>query len=417
MPAASQRPHPTEPAGRSPDPLVSDAELTAILAIVEEARPAYLAELEALVSVDCGSYSKAGVDAVGARVAAALAGIGGLVVVHPHAELGDTVVATFAGVEDAARLLVLAHLDTVFPPGTAASRPFRLADGRATGPGVADMKSGLIAAIHALAAARAVAGPSIGRVAFVATPAEEIGSPSSTPLIRALAAETDVALVVESARANGAIVSSRKGIVELRLLVHGRAAHAGVEPEKGRSAILEAAHLVTALHALPARWPTVTCNVGVIAGGTRPNVVADEAVLEVDLRAATGPELDAALAAIHGLAAAPTVPDVTVDVVETVSWRPMEKTARCAVLVDHAEGLAARIGFQVSDVATGGASDGNTTAGMGVPTLDGLGPIAGIPHAPGEYLEVDSIVPRTALLAALIVAVSRDPSFAPGHGA
>jgi len=393
-----------------PDPLVSDAELDAILAAVESGRPALLAELEALVSIDCGSYTKEGVDAVGARVGAALVGLGGFVVVHPHPELGDTVVATFPGAEDAARLLLLAHLDTVFPPGTAASRPFRVADGRATGPGVADMKAGLLAGIHALAAARAAAGPSLGRIAFVANSDEEIGSPSSTPLIRALAAEADVALVLECARANGDIVSSRKGMVDLRLTIRGRAAHAGVEPEKGRSAILEAAHLVTALHALPARWSTVTCNVGVMTGGTRPNVVAEEAVLEVDLRAATTDELDAAIAAVHALAAAPTVADVTVVVEEMSGWRPMEKGPRTAALVGHAVDLASRLGFDLRDAATGGASDGNATAGMGVPTLDGLGPVGGLDHSPGEYVDVASIVPRTALLAALLVALSRDPA-------
>ena len=398
----------------APDALVSDEDLAAIRAAVERARPAFLAELEALVSIDCGSHTKVGVDAVGARVAGMLADLGGLTVVHPHDDLGDTIVATFPGAEEAARLLLLAHLDTVFPPGTAASRPFRVADGRATGPGVTDMKAGLLAGIHALAAARAVAGSAVGRVAFVANPDEEIGSPSSTQLIRALAAESDVVLVLECARANGDIVSSRKGSVDLRLAVHGRAAHAGVEPEKGRSAILEAAHLVTELHALPARWPTVTCNVGVIAGGTRPNVVAEEAVLEVDLRAATSAELDAAIAAVHALASAPSVPDVTVDVVETSGWRPMEKGPGTAALVDHAIALAARLGFGLQDASTGGASDGNTTAGMGVPTLDGLGPVGGLDHSPDEYLDVDSIVPRTTLLAALIVAVSRDPAFAPG---
>jgi glutamate carboxypeptidase len=402
-----------DPTKRATAALVSDAEIAAIVSAVEAGLPALLAELEALVSIDCGSYTKAGVDAVGARVARALADLGALVVVHPHAELGDTVVATFPGAPDAARLLLLAHLDTVFPPGTAASRPYRVADGRATGPGVTDMKGGLLAGIHAVAAARAVAGPMLGPIVFLANPDEEIGSPSSTPLIRALAAETDVALVLECARANGDIVSSRKGAVDLRLTVRGRAAHAGVEPEKGRSAILEAAHLVTALHALPAGWSTVTCNVGVIAGGTRPNVVAEEAVLEVDLRAATSAELDEAIAAVRARAAAPTVPDVTIEVDETAAWRPMEKGPRTAALVDRVADLAARLGFDVHDAATGGASDGNTTAGMGVPTLDGLGPIGGLDHSPGEYLETGSIAPRTALLAALLVALSRDPALAP----
>ena len=219
----------------------------------------------------------------------------------------------------------------------------------------------------------------------------------------------DACLVLECARANGDIVSSRKGIVDARLTIHGRAAHAGVEPEKGRSAILAAAHLVPALHALTGRWPGVTCNVGVIAGGTRPNVVAEEARLEVDLRATRGEDLDAATAAIRELIATPAVPDVTIEMETMAGWRPMEKLERSGRLVELAVGVAGQLGFELKDAATGGASDANTTSGMGIPSLDGLGPIGGNDHAPGEYLEVASIVPRTTLVAGLLLAVARDP--------
>ena len=393
---------------------VTHAELDAIRGAVEAAYPAFLADLEALVSIDCGTHTKAGVDEVGRHVAATLASMGGTVAIAPSDDFGDSLVATFAGDPARPRLLLLAHMDTVFDEGTAAARPFRIEGGRALGPGVADMKAGLLAGVHALAAVRAVAGRDLGTIVYLANSDEEIGSPSSTDLIRGWARTSDVALVLECARASGAIVSSRKGTYDLRLRVTGRAAHAGVEPEKGRSAILEAAHLVAALHALPDRFRTVTCNVGVISGGTRPNVVAAEAVLDVDLRAETGAELDAALAAVRELAAAPAVPDVVVEVEEVSAWRPMERSPAAARLAGHARDLAAEMGFALEDVGTGGASDGNTTSGMGVPTIDGLGPIGGLDHAPGEYVEIDSIVPRTALLAALILAISRDPAFMPG---
>ncbi len=396
---------------------VTAGELAALREAVEASLPAFLADLEALVSIDCGTHTKAGVDAVGRHVAATLAAMGGSVAVSPSAEYGDSLAATFPGDPARPRVLLLAHMDTVFDEGTAAKRPFRIADGRATGPGVADMKAGLLAGIHALAAVHAVARRDLGTVVYLANADEEIGSPSSTALIRASAEAADVALVLECARASGAIVSSRKGTVDLRIRVTGRAAHAGVEPEKGRSAILEAAHLVSALHAIPDAFTTVTCNVGVIAGGTRPNVVAADAVLHVDLRAETGAELDAALAAVRAIAAAPVVPDVRVEVEVESGWRPMEKSPAAARLADRARALAAAMGFSLEDVGTGGASDGNTTAGMGVPTLDGLGPIGGLDHAPGEYVEVDSIVPRTVLLAALILAISRDPAFAPAGAA
>ncbi|MHB8399276.1 MAG: M20/M25/M40 family metallo-hydrolase, partial [Candidatus Limnocylindrales bacterium] len=268
------------------DPRPTDIELTHLHDMVAADEPAFLADLERLVDIDCGSYTKAGVDEVGRWVAGYLEGVGAAVRVHRHGTLGDTIVGTLDGTPGGPRLLLIGHMDTVFDPGTVAARPFRIEAGRAYGPGVSDMKGGLLTGLHALAALRHAEGPlPFERLTFIANPDEEIGSPMSTPIIRAAAAETDLCLVLECARANGDIVSSRKGILDARLTVHGRAAHAGVEPEKGRSAILAAAHLVPALHALSGRWPGVTCNVGVLHGGTRPNVVAEEATLEVDLRA------------------------------------------------------------------------------------------------------------------------------------
>jgi glutamate carboxypeptidase len=385
-------------------------ELQAIEGRVAADLPAFLADLETLVNIDCGSYTTAGVDEVGRWVAGFLERLGAAVTRHEHATLGDTIVGEFRGRAGGRRALLIGHMDTVFDPGTAAARPFRVADGQAFGPGVTDMKGGLLAGLYALSALTDAVGElPFERLWFVANPDEEIGSPASTPIIRELAGAVDAAFVFECARANGDIVSSRKGIVDARITIHGRAAHAGVEPEKGRSAILAAAHLVPALHALTGRWPGVTCNVGVLHAGTRPNVVAEEARLEVDLRAVRGEDLDAALAAVRDLMAAPAVPDVTMDIETMASWRPMEKLERSGRLVDTAVALAGRLGFPLRDAATGGASDANTTSGMGIPSLDGLGPIGGNDHAPAEYLVVDSIVPRTTLAAGLLLAVARDP--------
>jgi glutamate carboxypeptidase len=391
--------------------LVPGDALAAITASVERALPDFLADLESLVSIDCGSYTRAGVDEVGAWTADRLRALGATITTHPNDQgLGDTVVAEITGDNPAGpSLLLIGHMDTVFDPGTAAARPFAITDGIATGPGVTDMKSGLLAGLYAIAALRETGGLPLARLVFVANPDEEIGSPVSTPHIRALAPGMDACLVLECARANGDIVSSRKGNLGLTISVTGRAAHAGVEPEKGRSAILEAARMVTELHALNGRWPGVTVNVGVIIGGTRPNVVPERCALEVDCRAVTRDALIEAEAAIRAACEPRTVPGVTVDVREDGRHWPMEKLARSGRLVGHAIGLAASMGFELRDAATGGASDANTTAGLGVPTIDGLGPVGGLDHSPGEYLEVDSIVPRTALLAALIAAIGRDP--------
>jgi glutamate carboxypeptidase len=272
------------------------------------------------------------------------------------------------------------------------------------------MKSGLLAGLYALKAILAERGGlPFERLVFIANPDEEIGSPTSTPHIREVAAESDVALVLECARANGDIVSARKGILDLRIVVRGRAAHAGVEPEKGRSAILEAARIVRELHALNGRWPGVTINVGLISGGTRPNVVAERCSLEVDVRATVREALETAEAEIRRIAEATELEDTTIDFEPMARWWPMEKLERSGRLVEHAQGVARVLGFEVADASTGGASDANTTSGMGIPSLDGLGPIGGNDHAPAEYLDVDSIVPRTTLLAGLLLAIAGDP--------
>ena len=396
----------------NPDSLVPAAELAALHAGLERALPAYLADLEHLVSIDCGSYTKAGVDEVGRWTADRLRALGAQVTSHPSERaLGETVIADITGDDpDGPTLLCIGHLDTVFDPGTAAERPFAIRDGIATGPGVTDMKSGLLAGLYAIAALReAPGGLPLARLVFVANPDEEIGSPVSTPHIRRVAADVDACLVLECARANGDIVSSRKGNLGITITVNGRAAHAGVEPEKGRSAILEAARIATDLHALNGRWQGVTVNVGVIAGGTRPNIVADRCSLEVDVRAVTRDALVEVEAAIRAAIVPRLVQDITVDLEETGRHWPMEKLERSGRLIGHAVSLAAELGIGLHDAATGGASDANTTAGMGVPSIDGLGPVGGLDHAPGEYLEVASIVPRTALLAALITVIGRDP--------
>ena len=382
-------------------------ELATLRRIVDARLPRFLDELETMVDIDCGSYTPDGVNRIADLVTDALRDAGAETErIHHRPEddaqqLGDLVIGRFAG--DGPRILLIGHMDTVFDPGTAAARPFRVEGDRATGPGVTDMKAGLLAGLHAIAALHeAGVRPAI---TFVANPDEEIGSPFSTPHIRRLAPEHDAVLVLECARANGDIVSARKGIADYQLTLVGRAAHAGVEPEKGRSAILEAAHQVVALHALNGRWPTVTVNAGVIHGGTRPNVVAEQCELQVDLRAAAADAFAAAAEEVSRLAAEPTVPDVRIDLRRIADHPPMEKTEASGRLVEQAVAIAAELGFPLRDAATGGASDANTTAALGIPTIDGLGPVGGDDHSVDEWLDVGSIAPRTTLLAALIARI------------
>ena len=383
--------------GRMPD-------LATLQRIVDARLPRFLHELETMVNIDCGSYTPDGVNRIADLVTDALRAEGAEIERIAHRpdggapQLGDLVIGRIPG--EGSRVMLIGHMDTVFDPGTATARPFRIDGDRARGPGVTDMKSGLLAGLHAIGALHeAGIRPAI---TFVANPDEEIGSPFSTPHIRRLAPGHDAVLVLECARANGDIVSARKGIADYHLSLVGRAAHAGVEPEKGRSAILEAAHQVVALHALNGRWPTVTVNAGVIHGGTRPNVVAERCELQVDLRAATTEAFDAAAAEVARLAAEPTVADVRIELRRIASHPPMEKTDASARLVDHAVAIAAELGFPLRDAVTGGASDANTTAALGIPTIDGLGPVGGDDHSLDEWLDVASVAPRTTLLAALI---------------
>ncbi|MGH2402226.1 MAG: M20 family metallopeptidase [Candidatus Limnocylindria bacterium] len=377
---------------------------TALRRTVEARLPRYLDELESLVNIDCGSYTPEGVNRVAGFVTDALRELGADVERLPHSptdgrpQLGDLVVGRLAG--RGPRILLIGHMDTVFDPGTASARPYRSDGERAFGPGVTDMKAGLLAGLHAIAALQE--SGERPAVTFIANPDEEIGSPFSTPTIRSLAPDHDAVLVLECARANGDIVSARKGIADFHVTLSGRAAHAGVEPEKGRSAILEAAHQVLALHDLNGRWPTVTVNSGVIHGGTRPNVVAERCELQVDLRAATLEAFEAASAEVERLAAAPSVEGVTIELRRTAGHPPMEKTDASARLVALATSIAGELGFELHDAATGGASDANTTAALGIPTLDGLGPIGGDDHSVDEWLDLGSVLPRTTLLACLI---------------
>jgi glutamate carboxypeptidase len=290
----------------------------------------------------------------------------------------------------------------VFDEGTVAERPFRIEDDVARGPGVSDMKGGLLTGFFAMEVLQEAGFDRFGTITYVCNPDEEIGSPFSGPVIRELAPEHDAAFVLEGARANGDIVSARKGITDYRIVVHGRAAHAGVEPEKGRNALLDAAHTIIALQALNGRWPDVTVNVGVVNGGTRTNVVAERCELQVDLRSPSLETLEAAEAEIQRICAEHVVPDVTTDVLGNGWHRPMEKKEGATRLVGIAVDVAEELGFELHDAATGGASDANTISAAGTPTIDGLGPIGGDDHAPAEWLDLTSVVPRIALLAGLI---------------
>ncbi|MER7760726.1 M20 family metallopeptidase [Streptomyces sp. NPDC097619] len=371
----------------------------------------YLRDLEALVSIDSGSYSPDGVNEVADWVMDRLLRLGFAVERIRFApdgprRSGDAVIGRRRGslpeADGGRRILLAGHMDTVFDDGTAAARPFRCDGVTATGPGVSDDKGGLLAGLAALEILAEHRTDAYDELVFLATPDEEIGSPSSRDLIEKTARGTHYGLGLECARENGDLVIARKGVADFLLTVTGRAAHAGIEPERGANAALAAAHLVVALQALNGHWDDVTVNVGVVRAGTRANIVCPQAELRVEVRAATTADVQRVERAIRETAAHPAVPGTGIDVERLDLCPPMEDTPASRRMLQTAQRAGRAAGVEFGAAATGGVGDANLIAGTGVPTLDGLGPVGGADHTPQEWLDVSTVPERIAMLAALI---------------
>jgi glutamate carboxypeptidase len=389
-------------------------DVSALAASMEQRRAEFVDVLGSLVDVDSGTFTPEGVNKVADLCEERFGANGWDVERRQHMpadgeeQLGDLLIGRIG--DAGPRVLMIGHMDTVFPEGTVAERPFAVDGERALGPGVCDMKSGLLAGFFAVELLLD-AGPLPCRVTYVCNPDEEIGSTFSRSAIEELAGDADVAFVLEPARGNGELVTARKGVTDLRIVVTGRAAHAGVEPHRGASAVLEAANKVIELHELNGQWPGVTVNAGVLRGGTRPNVVADRCEIHVDIRAPSEGAMKAAEDAAVRIAEGSAVKGTTSEVRLLANHRPMERTDASGRLLDLARSVAAELGFEVGERATGGASDANTTSAAGVPTLDGLGPIGGSAHSASEWTDLTSVVPRVSLLAGLIANVAEVDSW------
>ena len=318
--------------------------------------------------------------------------------------LGDNLRADKLGTGKG-RIVLVGHSDTVFPHGTTAQRPVTVNGDTVLGPGTCDMKAGLLLGIYAIEALDALDFHDYERVTFLIVSDEEIDERSSIPLIREVCRDSDAVLTLEAARANGDIVTARKGVYAYTVKAFGRSAHSGVEPEKGRSAILALSHQVIALHALndPARG--ISLNVGKMNGGRQRNVVPDEASIEFEVRAFTREDLAATADKVQAIFAQQPIPGVTFEVSYEPSHPPMPRTDAVAKLEGMAIAIAAELGFSLKGASTGGAADAAFAVDEGVPALDGMGPIGGLDHGPDEYILKSSIVPRTALLARLIMAI------------
>ncbi|MEI5585149.1 MULTISPECIES: M20 family metallopeptidase [unclassified Agromyces] len=398
-------------------PAVADARTAGFRApTAEELRRAahavdgrYRDDLAHLVGIDSGSHDPEGVARVAAWAAGTLAADGFDVETVPTPERdgrrhGPVVVARRRGT-GTARVVLFAHMDTVFPPGTAAERPFRITDGIAYGPGVCDDVAGIAAGLAAARVLERLGYDGYGELVVALTPDEEIGSPASREILADIARGADAALCLECARENGDLVGARKGVADVLVSIRGRAAHSGVEPERGINAAVEAARLLLDVQALSGVEPGLSVNVGKVASGSRPNIVPESAELHVEVRATGLSELVAALDAIDERARHPFVDGARIDVTRLDVCPPLERAATDE-LAALAREVGDRLGLAFDVAATGGASDANFVAALGVPTLDGLGPVGGGDHGVDEWLDLASVPDRVALLAGLVVAVS-----------
>ena len=362
-----------------------------------------VAQVRELVTRETPTHEKAACDAACNYLADQFCAMGGNVKVHRQKTAGNHLQVDFSGPKGQKPLLLLGHYDTVYDLGTLKKMPWREQEGKLCGPGVFDMKSGIVQMMFALRALREVKGGLPRPVTVWLVSDEETGSDSSRALTEKLASRCAAALVCEPSGPGGAVKTARKGVGDFVIKVAGRASHAGLDFEKGQSAIQELAHQIHALARLTDLKRGITLNVGVIRGGTRTNVVAGEAIAEVDLRVAKksdGPIMERKVKALKLVNRS-----CKLEITGGVNRPPLERTKQVAALFATAQKIAGELGFPLQEIAVGGGSDGNFTAGIGVPTLDGLGAVGDGAHAVHEYVVAAEMPRRAALLAGLIGAV------------
>jgi glutamate carboxypeptidase len=355
------------------------------------------------VGCESFSYDKQAVDAFGAMVAREWKRRGAELRVLKNKERGNNLrleLRATAG-RAAGQILVLGHLDTVYPIGTVAKTPFRVSGGNAWGPGSFDMKGGIVLALFAVDALRALRLTVQKNLVFLWTSDEEIGSEASRATIEAEAHKSDAVLVLEpSFGSEGKLKTQRKGVGGVDLVVTGKSAHAGIDPDKGVNAVHELALQIERLMKLNDRKRGITVQTTVIEGGTVSNVVPETARAEVDIRftrLADGAGLERRIRALK-----PVLKGVRLAITGGVNRPPLERTADVAALFAKAESLAKEMGLKLGEAATGGGSDGNFTAAIGVPTLDGLGCVGDGAHSPHEHVVIRALPERAALIAGLL---------------
>lgn len=352
--------------------------------------------LKRLVETESPSHDKAAVDRVGAIVAEEARKLGAQIEVVPNQETGDHVIARWKGAGNP--ILLVCHMDTVFPLGTIETFPYREEEGKIRGPGVSDMKASLVISLGAIE--EAYKNGTTRPITLLCTSDEEIGSVTSRALIQKLAKESELVLVMEPALLDGSLKTWRKGGGGFKVKVHGRAAHAGGDHEKGRNAIEEMAHQVIAIQKMTDYSRKTTLNVGVIRGGTVSNVVPEYAEVEIDVRVLQPDEWERVETMMKDLK--PVLDGTSIEVTGGLNRGPMPFDDRMQATFSKARTIAAELGIDLKAGGTGGMSDANIVAPLGIPVLDGLGAIGEGYHSEREYIFAGSLAQRVKLISALL---------------
>ena len=374
-------------------------------AYFNERRDGIVSTVHELVEIESPSDDKAAVDRVSEAVAQKFSKLGGEVRVHPAKDFGNHLQVNFLAKSAAKPLLLLGHYDTVYPLGTLATMPCRTVGDKLTGPGVLDMKSGIALMLHALAALQEWHDGTLPRpVTVLLVSDEEVGSDSSRALTESLAKKAAAVLVLEpSYGPQGAVKTARKGVGGYLVKVTGKASHAGLDFQKGVNAILELARQIERISSFTDLKKGLTVNVGIVSGGSRTNVVPAEASAEVDVRIARmkyAAGIDKKMRRLRAFNR-----KCKIEISGGINRPPMERTAGVAALYEQAKAIARDLGWKLGEAAVGGGSDGNFTAGLGIPTLDGLGGVGDGAHAIHEHILISELPRRAALIAGLIEAV------------
>jgi glutamate carboxypeptidase len=381
------------------------AEAANQLQYFDQHRHEMVATIRELVELESPSDNKAAVDRIADAIAQKFSLIGGLIRLHQASAFGNHLQVVFSAKSDAKPVLLLGHYDTVYPLGTLAAMPCRVTGDKLTGPGVLDMKSGIALMLYALRGIQEFHGRLPRPVTVFLVSDEEVGSESSRATTEALAKKAGAVLVLEpSYGALGAVKTARKGVGEYTVSVSGTASHAGLDFKKGANAIVELARQIEKISAFTDFEKGLTVNVGIVTGGSRTNVVPAEATAQVDVRIARLKDAAGIDRKMHGLR--PVNRRCKLSVTGGINRPPMERTAGVAALYAQATTIARNLGWKLGEAAVGGGSDGNFTAGLGIPTLDGLGGVGDGAHASHEHIVISELPRRAALLAGLILSAN-----------